>query len=120
MKFELNSLPRNCSDEDVLAEIRRVDELVGKDKLTQTEYNKHAKISSDGVKKRFGNWEKALIAAGIGNKYIGTEISERMRTQDSKNLSNEEILDELRAIARRLGKEYISREDLRAHSERIS
>jgi len=117
MKFELNSLPRNCSNEEVLAEIRRVDGLVGKDRLTQTDYNKRAKMSSDGVKKRFGNWEKALIAAGIGNKYIGTEISERMRTQDSKNLSNEDILDELRAIASRLGKVHISREDLRAYSE---
>jgi len=45
MKFELNSLPRNCSDEDVLVEIRRVNALVGKDKLTQADYDKYAKMS---------------------------------------------------------------------------
>lgn len=99
MKFELETLPRNCPDEDVIAEIKRVDLLVGKDKLTQVDYNKHAKMSSDGVKLRFGNWEKALIAAGLGNKYVGTKITDKIRQQKAKYLTDQEVLDELKRVA---------------------
>ena len=35
MKFELKSLPRNASDEEIIAEIKRVDAIVGEDLLRQ-------------------------------------------------------------------------------------
>ena len=64
MRFELSSLPRNCSLEEIIAEIKRVDSLVGKERLTAQDYNRYAKMSSLGVRRKFGGWQKALIAAG--------------------------------------------------------
>lgn len=120
-EFELNSLPRNCSYEEILLEIKRVDALVAKDKLSRADYDKHAKISSDGIKKRFGSdWQKILMDAGLGHKYGGIKISERMRNQKTKSITNEEILNELRKIAKKLEREYITREDVRDHSEILS
>jgi len=117
MKFELNNLPRNCSNEDVLAEIKRVDALVGKDKLTQPDYEKYAKMGVDGVKLRFGSWEKALIAAGLGHKYFGTKITAKMQSQKAQYLTDNEILDELKRVAESLGKEIITRVDFNRNSE---
>ena len=94
MKFELNSLPRNCSKEEILTEVRRVDSLVGKDKLTTNDFDEFAKISSSVVRRKFGGWENTLIAAGLGHKYSGIIVTKKM-AQQSKNLSDEEILGEL-------------------------
>ncbi|HEV2339641.1 MAG TPA: HNH endonuclease [Patescibacteria group bacterium] len=117
MKFELSNLPRNCPDEDVIAEIKRVDVLVGKEKLTQTDYNKHAKMSSDGVKLRFGSWENALTTAGLGHKYIGTEITDKMRLQKAQQLTDQEVLKELKRVAEALDVKVIRRKDFDQHSE---
>ena len=117
MKFELNNLPRNCSNEDVIAEIKRVDLLIGKDKLTQPDYDKYAKMSVDGVKLRFGSWEKALIAAGLGHKYFGTKITSKMQSQKAQYLTDKEILDELKRVAESLGKAIITRVDFNRNSE---
>ena len=118
MKFELTTLPRNSSDSDILAEIRRVDLLVGKNILTQTDYNKHAKMTSDGVKLKFGSWGKALTLAGLGSKYIGTKVSEKMRySQTTKKLSDQEVLDEVRKVANLLGGNTLTMEDFNKNSE---
>ncbi len=119
MKFELNNLPRNCSDEEIISEIKRVDAIINKDILTKKDFDKFGKITSGAIQKRLGNWQKALIAAGLRDKYSGRIISEKMH-QQSKKLNNEEILNELRFLADRLGKKYISQEELNDHSETIS
>jgi len=119
MKFELKSLPRNASDEEIVAEIKRVDLIVGKDLLTKKDYDEHGKITSGAIQKRLGGWQKALITAGLGYKYSGRTISEKMR-QQSKNLTDEEILEELRAVAKKLGKNYVSQEEANDNSEIIS
>ncbi|MBI5588716.1 MAG: hypothetical protein HY889_10185, partial [Deltaproteobacteria bacterium] len=111
MKFELNRLPRNCSDEEIIAEIRRVDSIVNKELLTKTDYDEFGKITSGAIQKRLGGWQEALIAAGLGHKYSGRTISEKMR-QQSKALTDEEILNELRSIAKKLGKDYIAQEEV--------
>ncbi len=119
MKFELNNLPRNCSDEEIVAEIIRVDAIISKPVLTKKDYDRHGKMTSGRIQKRFGGWENALIAAGLGNKYSGRAISEKMK-QQSKNLSNEEILSELREVSKKLGKDFISQEEVNYNSELIS
>jgi hypothetical protein len=119
MKFELNSLPRNCSDEEIIDEIKRVDIIVNKKYLTKKNYDKFGKITSGAIQKRLGGWQKALIVAGLGNKYSGPTISEKMRHQ-SKRLTDEEVLDELRVVAKKLGKDYVSQEEVNNNSEIIS
>jgi len=120
MKFELNSLPRNCSNEEILAEIRRVDSNLANSILTREEFDEHGKISSSTIIRRFGGWQKALIAAGLEQKYSGTNISEKMRRQKARQLPDEAVLAELNRLAKHLGKESLTVEDLRNHSALMS
>lgn len=108
MKFELQTLPRNSSDDDIIAEIKRVDLLVKKDILSQADFNKFAKISSDGIKRRFGSWEKALNLAGLEHKYFGTEITEKMRQQKAQYLTDNEVLDEIKRVAKTVDKKILT------------
>ena len=108
MKFELKTLPRNSSDDDIIAEIKRVDLLVKKDILSQSDFNKFAKISSDGIKRRFGSWKKALSLAGIEHKYFGTEITEKMRQQKAQYLTDNEVLDEIKRAAKTVDKNILT------------
>jgi hypothetical protein len=119
MIFELGSLPRNCSNEEIIAEIKRVDALVGKDKLTIQDYDKFSKMSSSAVRRRFGGWKNTLTAAGIGHKYSGAMVSDKMR-QQSKYLKDEEIIDELKRIAKELGQNFVTQENVNSHSNIIS
>jgi len=120
MKFELNNLPRNCSKEEVIAEIRRVNSLVGKEKLTYQDYDKFAKMSSSSVKRRLGSWENALVAAGLGHKYSGKKVSNKMKIQQARNLTDEEILNELKRVAKELNQDFITQEDVNNNSEIIA
>lgn len=101
----------------MIAEIKRVDLLVGKNQLNQKDYNRYAKMSSDGVKLRFGSWEKALIVAGLGHKYFGTKISDKMRQQCGRSLTDKELLDELKRVSKLLGTEIITRANFNHNSE---
>jgi len=119
MKFELNSLPRNCSKEEIIAEIKRVDYLVGKDKLTTYDFDKFAKISSSAVRRKFGGWENALIVAGLDHKYSGIVVTEKMQ-QQSKHLTDEEVLNELKRIAKELVQNFVTQENINSLSQIIS
>jgi hypothetical protein len=63
-KFELERLPRNCGNNVLIDEILRVALHVDSRCLTRQEFDKHAKISSSTVVKRFGGWGAALKRAG--------------------------------------------------------
>lgn len=125
MKFELNFLPSNTTDEDIFRHIREVDSLVGKDLLTQKDFNAYSKIHSGTLVRRFGDWGKVLKLAGLGHKYTGSgvfgvprgEISQKKRQQQGRYMTNDEILGELRQIAKKLTKESITFDDVRTHSK---
>ena len=120
MKFELNSLPRNCSLDDIIAEIKRVDSILYKEKLSKEDFNIHSKISANTVHRRFGGWQVALEKAGIGYKYSGPLISHKMKQQKGKHLNNSEIIDEMKKIAKKLDKDYLYERDIDDNSDIIS
>jgi hypothetical protein len=120
MKFELSSLPRNSSAEEIISEIRRVDALVSKEQLCAKDFDLHAKVSSSTVRHRFGGWEKALIAAKLNHKYSGRRVSNKMLRQKGKKITNDEILSELKTIANNLRRNYLTQENVNAHSSLIS
>jgi hypothetical protein len=93
--------------------------LVKKDKLISKDFNKFAKMKVASIGRRFGGWEKALIAAGIGHKYSGIRISDKMR-QQNKKLTDENILNELKRIAHKLGQNFVTQENVNSNSEIIS
>ena len=119
MRFVLRSLPRDCSNEEVIAEIRRVDSVVGKPKLTTGDYAEHARISRDAVRRRFGGWKQALDASGLSHKYSGRTVTEKMR-RGSKDLTDDEVLCELRRVASELGKDFLTYPDVDKGSRIIS
>lgn len=109
MKFELKSLPRNCSNEEIIAEIQRVDSIVGKEILTQADFRKHAKFSCNMVARRLGGWNEALIASGLEHK-VSPMIKSRL-------LSVADILTEIRRVDSIVGKEILTRRDIRKHAK---
>jgi hypothetical protein len=98
MKFELDNLD-SYDDASILSEIRRVGEVVGDRRLTRRLFDSHSKVSSSTVVRRFGSWEQALRGAGLSSHYSGRTVSERMRTQQARSLSNDELLAELRRVS---------------------
>jgi len=77
-QFEINFLPDH-SDETLCDEVRRVAELVGKPVLTTNDFSKYAKVSVKTLRKRFGDWQGILRAAGIEHLYSGQPITDHMQ-----------------------------------------
>src|SRR3989338_9267406 len=120
MKFELNFLPGNVTDENIVKEIRRVDKIVNKSFLSTRDYDTHGKIHSATLRRRFGTWKNVLAKAGLIEKYSGPDkISEKIRKKHSRYLTNDQILDELRRIAKLVGRTEITTSDLNEYSEII-
>jgi hypothetical protein len=58
---------RDWSDAELLAELRRVHALVGKQWLTSTNFNANSMTSTESLRRRFGSFHEALEAAGVPN-----------------------------------------------------
>lgn len=119
MKFELENLPRNSSFGEIKKEILRVASLIISDKITIKEFDSLSKISSSAIRRRFGNWEKILFECGLGNRYSGRTVSDKMK-QQTKHLTNEEIINELQRVAKSLNKNSLTTTDLNKVSKIIS
>jgi hypothetical protein len=113
MKFELSRLARNCTNEEIIAEIKRVGSLIKENVLTEDIFNKNAKISSSTARNRFGNWKEVLNAAGLAHRYSNRIDFRKARSQ---KYTDQEIISELQRIAIIVGKESISIEDFRSNT----
>ncbi len=56
---------REFSNRDIIAELKRVHAVVGKEWLTSDDFNAHSVTSEESVRSRFGTFRKGLEAAGI-------------------------------------------------------
>jgi len=63
-KTNLRRAPFVTNDE-CIAELRRVAKLLNKDTLSREEFTEHSKMSSITPRRRFGGWPQALEAAGL-------------------------------------------------------
>lgn len=103
MQFELKRLP-DYTDESLIEEIRRVAELVTHPTISRTEFQKHSRVHSSTLEKRFGCWENAMVAAGLSDRFDSS----------NKAVSKEDILAELRKVSDKLGVKTFSREQFNA------
>jgi hypothetical protein len=87
------------SDAELLADMRRVAEIISKTTVRQKEYREHGKYDPATQASRFGSWNKALIAAGLG-------IYER-------STSAELLLADLRRVAKAVSQATVSIEQYR-------
>lgn len=65
MKFELEETLRGASDEDILSEIRRVANFLGKNTVTVSEFREYGKCSPGTVIRRFGSWNQGIEKASL-------------------------------------------------------
>jgi hypothetical protein len=119
IRFELERLT-GYTDDDLLAELRRVASLVAKSPLTRAAFDAVAKAKSTTFVRRFGGWREALAAAGLADRYSGQPVNDKMRVQAARNLTNDEVVAEMQRVARALGTEVLTREQLNGYSESIT
>ncbi len=116
MKFELERLPRNCENDVILNEIRRVASLIDIPHVSRAEFDKYSKISSSTIVKRFGSWGTGLSEAGLSERYKGLKITARMRQQKGKRMTNTDLLNELCRVAQEIGSKTLTIEQFDKHA----
>jgi hypothetical protein len=65
LKFELKLHYRKISEEEFVADLKRVAAVIGKNSVTSKEYDRYGKFSSGACARRFGSWFVALEKAGL-------------------------------------------------------
>ena len=65
MKFSLRDSLRGAPDEEVLEDLRRGAEKLGKNTITIAEYEEVGRAHPSMLQRRLGSWSKALDAAGL-------------------------------------------------------
>jgi hypothetical protein len=90
MRFELHRMS-DYSNEAILSAINRVATIVTSPKISIAEFRKHSRVSPHTVRRRFGTWEKALRAAGIGERFDST----------NRLIVREKVIAELQRVSRR-------------------
>ena len=103
MRFEIEHL-ESYDNDALLKELRRVAEIVPGPKLTAAQFDAHSKISSSAVRRRFGGWDRALQAAGLGQRFNDNSIA----------WTREEVVAQIQIVSRQLQKSHLTRQDLTA------
>ena len=115
VEFTLHRLS-DYSDESLVAELRRVACMVPSGPLTRVVFDTHSRASSSTMIKRFGGWREALDRAGLSSRYSGQTVSHKMRQQPGRSVTREEVLAELRRVARVLGRDELMVADFNGQS----
>ena len=63
--FELEDFHRNVPDDELIADLVRASQRLGKNKITFREYSTSGKYHSSTIALRFGTWLNALKTAGL-------------------------------------------------------
>ncbi len=117
MEFELSRLAEYDSD-SIIAELQRVSAIISDEvKLTRILFDKHAKVSSCTVAKRFGSWQKALLAADLECRYSGRTVSDKMKYQIARDLTDEQLIAELQRIALELSSDMLTKLEFDSRSD---
>jgi HNH endonuclease/Homing endonuclease associated repeat len=105
------------TDEALLGELKRVASIAPQGPLTRKVFQScQPKASASTIQQRFGSWENALLSAGLGERYRGPKITEKLRKQIGKRLSKDDVIAELRRVHRIVGTISLSANDFNPHS----
>jgi len=105
--FELDRLTE-YSEEAILDEIRRVAAVVPDGPLTTTIFEKHSRVGRNTVARRFGSWGKALVTAGLSERWSEQLGSPGAVQAFIHRMTNDEIIGSLRGLADRFGKSELT------------
>jgi hypothetical protein len=117
MKFEIKRLPINASIEEIKSEIRRVAELIPDAVISRTKFEELSKISISTLNKKFGSWENVLRSCELEHRYSGRSVSRKMKNQIAKNLSDAELIAELKRVSKQIGKLELTHKEFNQNSE---
>lgn len=113
MEFKLRTNAKYFSNEDVLADLREVAKKLGKNTVSSHEYPKYGKFSVKVFRNRFGNWNKALQAAGfigVFERNISTDTLFDNLEKVWLSLARQPFYGEMRApLSKYTSKPYITR-----------
>lgn len=93
MKFELEEYHRGITDEELIAELKRIALKLHKTALNRTDNDEHGKYGTTTYIRRFGSWFNALEKAGLE------------KTRTPMNLPEEELFKNLEEIWIKLGRQ---------------
>ncbi len=96
------------TDEECIAELKRVAGLGGVTALSSKQYNAHSLIHSKTLSRRFGSWPKALAAAGL---------APTAAAQRQKALTQEECVHEMQRVALVLDRSHLTAEEFDANAK---
>jgi hypothetical protein len=105
--FKLSRVPNApVSDEELIADLRHVAELLGTEKVTEDQYTSHGRYHCTTQERRFGSWNKVLLRAGL-------TISNRL------NIPDEELFENILNLWQQYGRQP-RRSELTSSSSHIS
>jgi hypothetical protein len=115
-RYEIDFLVEH-TEEALLAEIRRVASQFSGSYLTGHAFEQlSGRISLSAIRHRFGGWKKALEKAGLSQLYSGQPVSDRMRSQLARQLSDDDLIADMRRVHDLMGRGYLTIADLNRHS----
>lgn len=115
-RFQLNHLTE-YTDRAILEEIRRVANLTGSEPLTIREFQEHARVGISTIRRHFDTWRKALKTAGLEHLYNDSKsITNKMKVQHGKGMSDNEIVTVIRAVASELETDTLTIEEFNQHA----
>ncbi len=88
------------SDEELIADLRRVAELLGSETVSESQYDQHGEYSKLTQAVRFRSWNNAILRAGL-KVYAPYGIGKT-------HLSDEELIADLRRVAELLATENVT------------
>jgi hypothetical protein len=97
-------------DESILEEMRRVAALLPPGPITREAFNAVARMSEATVRKRFGGWQAALERASLSDRF----------SRPGAGVSAEEVLADLQRVATVVGRELLTKDDVRKHGRQAS
>ena len=100
MKYELDPDNRECADEILLNDLKRVACLLEKASLTKEEYNQHGRFCAATMQNRFGSWNQALVRGGL-------------TVQKRVDIDKHELVVDLKRVAKQIGMGSVPRQSYR-------
>jgi hypothetical protein len=67
---------KTVSKEEIIAELRRVSEILNQQVFSRDEFIKHACFGDAVIRKSFGTWHKAMQAAGLSTNALGKRYTD--------------------------------------------
>ena len=92
LEIKGHNFKKSITEADVIAELHRIANIIGKDSVTIVDFENHSKLCSvNALNSRFGTWEQILALAGMESK--------------NRKKTDEELFEEIERIWILLGRQ---------------